>query len=209
MMPGPAPAWVAGAVETACNTAFALDPEVRARLGALTGKVIALELLGLGLRLYLFPHAQGVQVLGHYEGEPDTELRGAPLSLLRLGLSDRPADELFAGGVELRGDTATGQAFQDTLRALRIDWEELLARITGDDIAHQAGRATRAAREQAHRMGDTLALDLSEYLHEEAGVLVTRPEIESFLDAVDGLRSDADRLAARLRRLEVALAVRR
>src|SRR5690606_2282019 len=51
-----APTWFAGAVETACNAALGLDPEVRARLGALDGKVIALELLGLGLRLYFFPH---------------------------------------------------------------------------------------------------------------------------------------------------------
>lgn len=204
-----APTWFAGAVETACNAALGLDPEVRARLGALDGKVIALELLGLGLRLYFFPHAQGVQVLGHYDGEPDTTLRGAPLSLLRLGLSDRPADELFAGGVELRGDTAAGQAFQDILRALRIDWEELLARVAGDDLAHQAGRAARAAGAQARRTGDTLALDLGEYLHEEAGLLPTRPELEAFLDAVDGLRSDADRLEARLRRLEAASAGRK
>lgn len=204
-----ASAWFAGAVETACNAALGLDPEVRARLGALDGKVIALELLGPGLRLYFFPYAQGVQVLGHYDGEPDTTLRGAPLSLLRLGLSDRPADELFAGGVELRGDTATGQAFQDVLRALRIDWEELLSRVTGDDLAHQAGRAARAAGAQARRAGAAFALDVGEYLHEEAGVLPTRPELEVFLGAVDGLRSDTDRLAARLRRLEAALAGRK
>lgn len=204
-----ASAWFAGAVETACSAALGLDPEVRARLGALDGKVIALELLGPGLRLYFFPHAHGVQVLGHYDGEPDTTLRGAPLALLRLGLSDKPADELFAGGVELRGDTATGQAFQDILRALRIDWEELLSRMTGDDIAHRTGRAVRAAGAQGRRAADTLAADLSEYLHEEAGVLATRPELEAFLQAVDGLRSDADRLEARLRRLEARLKDRR
>lgn len=201
-----APTWFAAAVEAACNGALALDPEVRARMVALSDKVIAVELSGLGLSLYFLPHAQGVQVLGHYDGEPDTLLRGAPLSLLRLAMSAAPSDELFAGGVELRGDTDAGHAFQDILRALRLDWEELLARVAGDEVAHQTGRAVRAAGAQAQHTAQTLEADVREYLSEESGLLVNRHEIDAFLDAVDTARSDADRLEARLRRLETALA---
>ena len=201
-----APNWLAAAVETACNRALALDPEVRARLATLADKVIAVELLGVGVRLYFLPHAHGVQVLSHYDGEPDTLLRGAPLSLLRLALSTAPSDELFAGGAELRGDTATGQAFQDILRAVHLDWEELLARATGDAVAHQAGRAARAVGTQAQHTVHTLEEDVREYLIEEAALLVNRHEVAGFLDAVDTLRSDADRLEARMRRLEARLA---
>jgi ubiquinone biosynthesis protein UbiJ len=201
-----APNWLAAAVETACNSALALDPEVRARLATLADKVIAVELLGVGVRLYFLPHAQGVQVLSHYDGEPDTLLRGAPLSLLRLALSTAPSDELFAGGAELRGDTATGQAFQDILRAVHLDWEELLARAAGDTVAHQAGRAARAVGTQAQHTAHTLEEDVREYLIEEAALLVNRHEVAGFLDAVDTLRSDADRLEARMRRLEARLA---
>lgn len=200
-----APAWLAAAVEAACNGVLAQDPEVRARLGALADKVIGVELVGLDMRLYFLPHAQGLQVLSQYEGEPDTLLRGTPLSLARLALSAAPSDELFAGGIELRGDTATGQAFQDILRALHLDWEELLARVAGDDVAHQTGRAVRAVRAQAQHTAQTLEADVHEYLTEESGLLVNRHELTGFLDAVDTLRSDADRLEARMRRLEAAL----
>lgn len=200
------PAWIAASVETLCNSALALDPETRARLTELADKVIAVELLGLGVRLFFFPDAQGVSVLGHYEGEPDTELRGPPLALLRLLLSDRPADELFAGGVELRGETATGETFQDILRALNLDWEELLARIAGDDVAHQAGRFARASRDQARYVSKTLEANVREYLQDETDLLVNRHALTGFLDAVDALRSDNDRLEARIRRLEAALA---
>jgi len=146
----------------------------------LADKVIAVELLGLGIRLYFLPHAQGVQVLSHYDDEPDTLLRGAPFSLLRLALSDAPSDELFAGGAEAACDTATGQAFQDILRALRLDWEELLARVAGDDVA-QSGRArsTRVGT-QAQHAAHTLEEDVREYLIEEAGLLVNRHEVMAF-----------------------------
>ncbi|MBI5040764.1 MAG: SCP2 sterol-binding domain-containing protein [Gammaproteobacteria bacterium] len=200
------PIWFTAAVESACNGALALDPEIRARLGALADKVIAVELLGLNIRLYFLPHAQGVQVLSQYDGEPDTLLRGAPLSLLRLALSHAPSDELFAGGAELRGDTATGQAFQDILRALHLDWEELLARVAGDTVAHQAGRAARTVSAQAQHTARTLEEDVHEYLIEETGLLVNHHEVAAFLDAIDTLRSDTDRLEARMRRLETTLA---
>ncbi len=200
-----APTWLAAAVETACNSALALDPEVRARLVTLADKVIAVELLGVNIRLYFLPHAQGVQVLSDYAGEADTLLRGAPLSLLRLALSAAPSDELFAGGAELRGDTATGQAFQDILRALHLDWEELLSRLAGDSVAHQAGRAARSVAAQAQHNAQTVQDDVREYLIEEAGLLVNRHEVTQFLDQVDTLRSDVDRLEARLRRLDAAL----
>lgn len=205
-MPIAPASWLAGAVETACKGALALDPEIRDRLGELTGKVILVELLGLDVRLFFFPHAQGVQVLSHYEGEPDTVLRGAPLSLLRLSLSPKPADELFAGGVDLHGDTATGQAFQNILRDLNLDWEELLSRLTSDDVAHQTGRLLRSVGNQLHRTGRTLEMNVSEYLHEEASLLVNHHRVEDFLHAVDDLRSDTDRLEARIQRLEATLA---
>ena len=203
-----APNWFAAAVEAACNGALALDPEIRARLGALADKVVAVELQGVNLCLYFLPHMHGVQVLSAYEGQPDVLLRGAPLALLRLAVSAAPSDELFAGGVELRGDTATGQAFQDILRALHIDWEELLARVAGDDVAHQTGRAARAAVAQVRHAVRSLEADTGEYLTEEAELLTTRHELDGFLDSVDVLRSDVDRLEARLRRLHAALSAR-
>lgn len=197
--------WLAAAVETACNSALSLDPEVRASLGSLADKVIAVDLLGLNVQLYFLPHAQGVEVLSQYDGEPDTTLRGAPLSLLRLAFSFAPSDELFSGGAELLGDTHTGQAFQDILRALHLDWQELIARAFGDSVAHQAGRAAHATAAQTQHTTHTLEQDIHEYLIEEAGLLVNRHEVTAFLSEVDTLRSDADRLAARLRRLTDAV----
>ena len=41
-----------------------------------------------------------------------------------------------------------------------------------------------------------------EFLREETGDLVHAEDVEAWMDAVDGLRSDADRLEARIRRLE-------
>ena len=82
-----------------------------------------------------------------------------------------------------------------------IDWEEHLSRLVGDVVAHEVGGAARAARAFGRRAGRTAEQNLREYLQEEARLLPTRYELKELLDAVDVLRDDVERLAARVERL--------
>lgn len=191
---------LAAALESALNFYLGQDPENTQRAASLQGKVIALSITGMGLTLYFLPAAEGVQVLGHYEGDIDARLSGSPLGLARLGL-DRREDALFAGAVKIDGDTAVGQQFQELLARTGWDWEEQLSRVTGDVFAHQAGRLAARVGQLWRDSRETLAGDCSEYLQEEARLLPTRIEVTYFLDDVDRLRDDAERLAARVERL--------
>ncbi len=193
------------ALETAVNGVLALDPETRARLGELRGRVIALQLSGLGITLYLIPGEDRLNVYTHYAAEPDTTLRGSPVGLLAMGLAENAGDSFFAGDVVLEGDVELGTRFREILDGLDIDWEEHLARLTGDLVAHRAGELARGALAWGGKVMDTLARDAAEYLQEERRDLPSRAEMENFLDDVDTLRSDVDRLEARIARLEAQL----
>ncbi len=48
----------------------------------------------------------------------------------------------------------------------------------------------------------TLGADVSEYLREESRILASHARVDAFLDAVDVLRADVDRLEVRVRRLQ-------
>jgi ubiquinone biosynthesis protein UbiJ len=196
---------LAAALESALNHYLDLDPRGLQRAASLQGKVIALSLTGIGLTLYFLPDASGVQVLSRYEGDIDTHLSGTPLGFARLGL-DRREDALFQGAVRIDGDTAIGQQFQELLARVDWDWEEQLSHLTGDVIAHQAGRLAERAGRLLQDGRETLASDCSEYLQEEARLLPTRIEVEYFLDDVDRLRDDTERLQARVERLLGSLA---
>jgi ubiquinone biosynthesis protein UbiJ len=202
----PAPV-LAATLETALNLYLQQDPDALRRCEALQGKVVALDITGLGLSLYFLPAADGIQVLSHYEGEPDTRLRGSPLGLARMSLGSRD-DSLFEGAVEISGDTETGQQLQDILAGTDWDWEEQLARLTGDVVAHQIGGVARRAGRLLGTSLDTLERDVSEYLQHEALLLPCRAEVDSFLTGVDRLRADTDRLSARVERLLQAAAAR-
>jgi ubiquinone biosynthesis protein UbiJ len=196
-----APVPLLAALEIAFNRYLRLDPEAPQRMGALVGNVIAIEIQGPDIAVYLIPGTDGVQVLGAYEGAADTCLSGTPLALARLGAQGGP-DSLFAGEVMISGDVELGAAFQHVLGSIDIDWEEQFAHVVGDVVAHQAGRAARGLRGWGAQVLDTLERDLAEYLHEETRDLPTRREVESFLSEVDTLRADADRLEARVKRLQ-------
>jgi ubiquinone biosynthesis protein UbiJ len=192
-------------LERAINRLLELDPETCARLAALHGRTICLDLSGTGLRLHFVPGHDGrLQLLGSIEGEPDSTLTGSPIDLLRAGDKSQGAAQLFGGRVQITGDTRVGQQFSQALADLDIDWEEQLSHLTGDIAAHEIGRGARALSDQARRLRSSAGDNLSEYLTEEVRLLPHRFEVEDFLADVDTLRDDVDRLEARIALLERA-----
>lgn len=187
-------------LESAINLALAMDPETLARLGPLEGKVIAVDMQGTGQTLYLLPGAEGFRLMAHYEGEADTTLRGSPLALLRLNRG-KPGEGLFSGEVSIQGDVELGTRVQRILGGLDIDWEEHLSRITGDVVAHQVGNLVRGLMRWGEQAAGNLGRDFADYVQEERRDVPPRWELDEFLAGVDTLRSDVDRLEARINRL--------
>ncbi len=197
------PALFFSALELALNGYLRLDPDTLRRLGALAGKVIAVELRGLDLTLYLLPHAEGLRIEGAYDmGVPDALLSGAPFALARLGIAKHAKGTLFNGDVEIHGDIELGQRFKAILDGIDVDWEEHVSRITGDVLAHQIGNVARGMVKWGSGALDTVSRDVAEYLHEESRDLPTCSEVDEFLASIDTLRSDADRLEVRVQRLQ-------
>ncbi len=162
--------------------------------------MVALEISGLDLKFYLFGDEGKISVLSLYEGPVDTRLTGSPLGFARLALDNRE-DALFQGAVRIEGDSEVGQQLQDLLAGADWDWEEQLSRVTGDVVAHQAGRFASRLRQTFEDTRETLVRDCGEYLQEESRLLPTRVEVDYFLASVDRLRDDGERLQARVQRL--------
>lgn len=189
--------WLLG---RAVNSYLALDPRSRARLARLDQRALGIAVEGLGLRLTLSV-AEGELRLGGATREVDAWVRGAPLALLSLALSDG-VRALFSGRVRLQGDAEVAKRFKRLLDGLDIDWEEQLARHIGDYAARRAVRAAIAMAAWSARSRAALGEDLADFLHEERSWLAHPREARAFYDDVDTLRDDGARLAARVARLE-------
>lgn len=125
------------------------------------------------------------------------EIEGRPVALLAMAMG-RPERMLQSGDVKVSGDAEVLQRYRDLLGLLRPDLEELFAELLGDAPAHQLGRIARATLGLAQRGFDNTIKNTAEYFAHETGDVLPRAEAEEFLAAVDRLREDVDRAAARL-----------
>lgn len=184
-------------VEVALNAAIEGSSAARADLARLDGKVIALELEGLPLKFWFLPQPGRLTVAADYHGTPDIEVRAPAVSLMGAALR---GDEAPPKGMRVNGDAETAQVFSRLLKQADLDWEELLSRFTGDVAARQLGNLARGLKHWGRDAAERLGRDFAEYLQYESRDLPPRREVQGFLDQVDRLRDDAERLDARLKR---------
>lgn len=191
--------------EQAVNTALSLDPDTRHALAQLHGKVIAVEVEGIGLTIYCLPGPTGLSLLTQYQGQADTVLQGRPLALLQLTRHDDASHLLLQREIRIRGDVELGQRFKAILQRSQIDSEELLARASGDVIAHQGAVLWREAQQWWQASRTRLAHDTVEYLQYEQLAVPRREQVNAFSSGVETLRDDVARLAARIAKLHTRL----
>lgn len=191
---------VAMAVEAACRQVLKLDPDTSHAFESLSGKILALEFSDLGFNLYFLP-GEPLQVYSYHEGPVDTVLRGSSVSLVAMGLRQRGSDSLFSGDVQIHGDTQLGENFQRLIKSMDIDWEEHLARISGDLIAHKVGNLVRDMIQWGQDTVNTLQRDAVEYVQEEVRLVPAPGEVDDYISDIDTLRGDVDRFAVKVQRL--------
>ena len=193
-------------LETAFNAWLALDAQThgnaRSRLQALQGKLICLHISNPDVQLYFLPTADQVRVTTRYAAAPDVTIHGSALGLMRLSASNDAGKAMLEHGIKIDGDKGLGNHFSQILREIDVDWEELLSRAVGDVVAHHLGQVVRNAQGWLNDSSHAMRLNTQEYLQEEARLVPADAEIRQYLDAVDTLRADTDRLEARLKRLE-------
>lgn len=179
------------------NRVIDLDPAAHRRMRRLEGRSLGVALLGPGLRLVLKVEDNRFRGTDP-DGEINAWVRATPGALLSLAASGGRATP---GQLEIAGDAEAARRFQEFFQTLHPDWEEGMTRVFGDVVGVQLSRLLAGGIAYARRTGDGLSQDLGDYLRDESEELVSRHEMEAFLDAVDDLRDDVSRLEARIGRL--------
>jgi ubiquinone biosynthesis protein UbiJ len=183
------------------NRNVAQSNRASALTAQLDGRTLSLVLEGTPLTL-CFRVADGrIAIDGGEPGEADASLSGSPLALLSLA-GPGAEDRLRGSSIRIAGDAEVAQRFQSLLRQAQPDFEEELSRVVGDVAAHRMAGLARGFFDWGRKAAGSLSGSVAEYLQEEGRDLPARVEVEEFLEAVDRLREDTDRLEARLARLE-------
>jgi ubiquinone biosynthesis protein UbiJ len=143
----------------------------------------------------------------------DAVISGSPFALFNL-LTGGAAHT--AGGAtsnhprpaaRIVGDAEVAERYRELFALARPDLEEELSRLIGDLPARRLSLAAQGALGWVKRFGRTARENVAEYLQEESRDLVAKPEVEEFVQGVDRLRDTAERVEARLLRIEQRLKV--
>jgi len=201
--PNPILAALGRALEGVLNRALALDPDTRTALGPLDGRALGMTFEGTGLALRIGVDGERLRVGPAFAGARDLDIAATPGSLLGLAFARLrgDAEATGPGRVRIAGDAELARRLERLATRFSPDLDEAFARVFGDVVGFQLARALRRAFGFARDGAKGLARDTADWLVEERRDIVSRAEIDGFLDAVDGLREHADRLEARVRRL--------
>jgi ubiquinone biosynthesis protein UbiJ len=189
-------------LDTSLNAWLALDEHSPKRLKTLAGKVVCLRITGLNIQLYFFFNATGIYTQTEYSGTADVTLIAPPISLMRLSKAKDSGKYLLASNVRIEGNMGLSEQFSHVLAAVDLDWEEWLSHVVGDIAAYQTGQTVRHSQAWLSESHQVMKMNTSEYLQEELRVLPVDAEVAYYLDQVDDLRADAERLEVRLQRLQ-------
>ncbi|MDX2416927.1 MAG: SCP2 sterol-binding domain-containing protein [Xanthomonadales bacterium] len=145
----PLPGILAFALETAVNRVLQLDMESPARVEKLKGRLLQVNLEGLGITLFFtFKHGV-VRVRLKAEGTPDTIISGTPVALFSMAEPEEADWGLPDSKVQINGDASLARDLERIFRKLEPDWEGPLAGMFGDVAGHQLAQGLRQGAETA------------------------------------------------------------
>jgi len=176
------------------------DPQTYEALAAYEGSRIRVELTNWGLDCHLvFQDEPRVQLEASRKAlnPPDATIHTRLATLIQFILNPQISISELSN-MTIEGNMSLVRHLAKIMQRMEIDWEEQLAYLTGDVIAHQAGQATRRAQHLAQDNWQNIKQNLSDYLHEELVWFPTRDELETFYMEVGQLRNDVDRAEAKL-----------
>ena len=201
---------VAGrALEAALNRALALDPETRAGLAPLSGKRVTLRLASPPLALQIGVDGERLAVGPVDEqNEPDLAVRSTLGAMIGQLPFLRRDDAAPAGKLHVSGDADLARRLQRLAENFDPDWQQPFAAVFGDVLGVQIAKAVAAALKQARVAAVDFAESAAEYVTEESRDVVSKAELNAFHDDVDRLRDGADRVAARIGRLQAKAGAR-
>jgi ubiquinone biosynthesis accessory factor UbiJ len=166
------------------------------RLAPFAGSSVRFEVPPLSAALTI--QADGRLLQAPPNTEPAAVVRATGPTLVRLlWMQDVSARQ----EVQIDGDAALVSVLTGVMSGVRWDVEEDLSRIVGDITAHRLTQMGSAFFGWHVKAAANLAQSMAEYLTEERPLIASRDAVRGFVQAVDDLRDDAERLEKRIERL--------
>lgn len=185
-------------LEKAINLALNLDAESKEKLAQFDQRTIAIDINNFQQTIQVRFEGSNIVLAADLQTTVDLRIAGSAIDLLKLG---HDPEHLFSPDITIHGDIQFAKRLQDFLEGFDFDWEQQIARVTGDTLAYPIAQAIRHTGNWLQNASQSMQLNTAEYLREEINMLPDKSLINDYLSDIDALRADFDRLEARIKRL--------
>lgn len=191
---------VTAVIETTLNTLINDDPELGRRLARLKGQAIQIHLKELN-KTFTFLFSQQIDVLAHYEGQPDCYLSLNVAILPQLREQANITALIKQDQLVLDGDIQLAQKFAQLMTDCKPDLEEWLSRLTGDVVAHTVVQGVKNVGQFVWRQTQKPHHRAAQIVTEEWRLVPNALEIAHFCDEVAVIDQQVEQVETRLNRL--------
>ena len=188
-------------VEKILNAIVRRDPHIAKKLVAFDSKCIEVVSLrpdfSVSIRFEddtIKLSAIDTQTLGI---QADATITGNAENLLSLLTKKSDQRAMADAAIDISGDATLVQDLHVTIESLDVDWQDYLAPILGDVLSNELGEIQSNARDWSKSTGTSMHRDVRDYLSEEARLVPSELEVDSFSNRLDQLRLSIDRVAAK------------
>ena len=187
--------------ETLINAALTKDPASKQALTKLEGQVLLVESTLPPLTIAIEPTATGIQLHDNWDGNVAVTINGTLIAMAAIAVNAKESISFSGTGVNVSGNLDTLHQLNKIMGDVDIDWEGALAEIIGDIPAHLVAKGIRNSAVIRKDIVTRASSGLVEVAQEEFNLTPSKNEFETIIPDIRQLSADADRLAARVKRL--------
>ena len=187
--------------ETLINAALTKDPASKQALTKLEGQVLLVESTLPPLTIAIEPTATGIQLHDNWDGNVAVTINGTLIAMAAIAVNAKESISFSGTGVNVSGNLDTLHQLNKIMGDVDIDWEGALAEIIGDIPAHLIAKGIRNSAVIRKDIVTRASSGLVEVAQEEFNLTPSKNEFEAIIPDIRQLSADADRLAARVKRL--------
>ena len=178
------------------------EPWAKTRIAAHAGKTVRIRISRLDLRFTLSHDGCLVRADPAVVADVTLTIPDSRLGEVPAALRNRQDPTQLASLLHLEGDAGLAQLVSELARDLRWDSEHELARFTGGMLSKQIHLLLQRAIAGTTVVAGRLSENVSEYICEEAGMVLGKPALQSWEHTLRTSTVQLDQIDARLRALE-------
>jgi len=151
---------------------------------SLNGKKITIILSNTSTIINIKINDENIMLQESNDVEPDLSLEGSPIAFINY-FNNIDTDN----SIKISGAASLAEKFSNVAEKINIDWEQIIANYTTDDIAYYTAKISESLKKNSGGVKESFIRNLKEYIRDETDIIPSKESINSYVKDVDNLRN--------------------